>query len=120
MRPDTGSPGPTVIDAASLSALVRAALQAGTLPPRAPADTWVVAGHLRPCTLCSRPIGRDQVGIEFDSVTPEGVREAQPMHVPCFDAWRRETEIWYGLLDSPRHGTMPVRGTERPPEDGAG
>jgi hypothetical protein len=76
----------------SVRELAREALRTGKLPRRAPDRTWGGNGVDAPCTICEKPVTREQVEYEIqfahDGATP-GL-DKYSLHIRCFAAWEME------------------------------
>jgi hypothetical protein len=71
-------------DADRLIESIRAKVDAGLLPRKAPAKVWGGRGTGASCAGCDRPIQPDQ--IEYEFVDRQGLR----MHRECALLWRNE------------------------------
>src|SRR5262249_10328258 len=99
-RPDGKSPShgrsagislETMPDEPILREQARAALQERRLPTRPPDRTWGGKGQGQECSVCRKPITRDENGleIEFDHAGAAGV-DRFFIHPRCFAAWEFE------------------------------
>ncbi len=72
---------------------VREAIEAGRLPNQGPARMWGGPGVGARCTICERPIGRDEVEFELQFARDgnSGLGNHH-LHVRCFAAWELERE----------------------------
>ena len=79
-------------DEARLREQARTAIQTGRLPSRAPDRTWGGPGVGAECSVCGRPVTKDELEfqIEFahDGARPE--LDRHHVHIRCFAAWEFE------------------------------
>ena len=79
-------------DESILRVKARAAVQTGKLPGRRPDRTWGGPGVGIVCTVCEKPVTRDelefQIEFEGDGATP--VVDRFHVHIRCFAAWEFE------------------------------
>ena len=70
-----------------LRAMVRALLQSRVLPGRRPDRTWGRPGRNLACSVCTLPIGRDEIELEVHFAL-----DVYRVHTECFAAWQREAD----------------------------
>jgi hypothetical protein len=79
-------------DEASLREFARFAIRNGTLPRRDPARIWAGPSVGALCTVCEKPITRDQLEYEVE-FPPDGGNPGLDQfhfHLQCFAAWEVE------------------------------
>lgn len=79
-------------DEARLREQAREAIQNGKLPSRAPDRTWGGPGVGAECSVCGKPVTKDElefeIQIEHDGTIP-GLDKFH-VHIRCFAAWEFE------------------------------
>ncbi len=87
-----GDPGP-MSNEDILRKTARDAIRAGKLPDRRPEQMWGGPGIGAHCTICDRPIGRNEVEFELQFAR-NGASSLGNYHVHprCFAAWELERE----------------------------
>jgi hypothetical protein len=70
----------------------RAAARYGKLPARRPDRTWGGPGVGAPCTICERPVQRDEMEFEVQFERDGGTAGLDKfhLHLECFAAWEFE------------------------------
>jgi hypothetical protein len=70
----------------------REALQAGKIPANRPERTWGGPGVGAQCTICGRPVGRDELEFEVEFARDGDVPSLDKfhLHLRCFAAWEFE------------------------------
>ena len=70
----------------------REAVQTGKLPARRPDRTWGGPGVGAPCTICDKPVARDEMEfeIQFEHNGAVPGLDKFHVHVRCFAAWEFE------------------------------
>jgi hypothetical protein len=81
-----------ISDECILREKARELIQAGTLPNRRPDRTWGGPGSGADCSICSAPVGPDEVEfeIEFDRNGDAPGPSNYHVHLRCFAAWEVE------------------------------
>ena len=99
-------------------------LRNGQLPQRRADRIWGGPGDSVPCSVCSTSIRPDQMGIDAEFDTDNGV-QAYSFHVRCFAIWELERDHFVGagtyvsqsprsLSPAPADATMPGREHSHP------
>ncbi len=79
-------------DEAILREQARAAVRNGKLPSRRPDRTWGGPGIGAPCSVCARPVTKDELEFEIEFArddTDPGLDKFH-VHVRCFAVWELE------------------------------
>jgi hypothetical protein len=106
-------------DQSTLRQKAREAILAGKLPHRRPERMWAGPGVGSPCTICDKPVERDEIEYELD-FTPDhdDPRQATPrVHLRCFAAW----EFFCRYFEAAREAILtssPMRSATHPATDG--
>jgi hypothetical protein len=70
----------------------KAVIQSGKLPSRSPDRTWGGPGVGAPCSVCERPVTKEEMEFEIqfarDSDNPE--LDKFHVHIRCYAAWEFE------------------------------
>jgi hypothetical protein len=79
-------------DEARLREQATAAIQNGKLPARAPDRTWGGPGVGAPCSVCERPVTKQELEFEIQFERDGDMPGLDKYHVPirCFAAWEFE------------------------------
>jgi hypothetical protein len=79
-------------DEAPLREFARLAIRRGTLPRRDPDRTWGGPGVGALCTICEKPVTREQVEyeIQFANDDANPGLDKYHLHIRCFAAWELE------------------------------
>jgi hypothetical protein len=79
-------------DEARLREQARAAIQSGKLPSHAPHRTWGGPGVGAECSVCGRPVTRDELEfeIQFEHDGAQPGLDRFHVHIRCFAAWEFE------------------------------
>jgi hypothetical protein len=75
----------------ALRALARERIASGLLPAEPPARMWGGPGTGKLCSLCARPISREEIEYEVDAEMQQGVRNFR-FHLVCQSAWQLTTQ----------------------------
>jgi hypothetical protein len=74
---------------AELEPLAREGIAGGRLPRGVAATMWGGYGQGRPCSLCGKPIERDEVEYEVEVLVDRAAVTLR-LHILCESAWRLE------------------------------
>ena len=98
-------------DDCALPEKVRALIQAGKLPRRAPARTWGGSGVGADCAICDVPVKGDELEIEIEYARDgnEDTLDKYHVHVRCFVVWEHERHHLEQASGSPMAEGGPVR-----------
>ena len=79
-------------DEALLREQARAAVQSGKLPSRKPDRTWGVPGVGAPCSVCEKPVTKEDMEfeIEFAHNGDDPGLDKFHVHIRCYAAWEFE------------------------------
>jgi hypothetical protein len=79
-------------DESMLREKARAVVQSGKLPARAPDRTWGGPGVGAACTVCERPVTKDEMEfeIQFEHDGSNPGLDKFHVHIRCFAAWEFE------------------------------
>jgi hypothetical protein len=80
------------MDDDSLREKARLAIDSGKLPNRTPDRTWGGPGVGAECSVCGRPVGRDEMEFEIEFAhdgTMPGLDKFH-VHLRCFAVWEME------------------------------
>ncbi len=79
-------------DESILREQARAVVQSGKLPARRPDRTWGGPGVGAPCSVCDKPVTKDELEFEIQFARDGGNPGLDKFHVPirCFAAWEFE------------------------------
>jgi hypothetical protein len=68
----------------------REVIQNGKLPSRSPDRTWGGPGVGAPCSVCEKPVIKDELEIQFARDGDNPGLDKYHVHVRCFAAWEFE------------------------------
>ena len=74
---------------ATLRPIARERIKKGQLPNKPPSKMWGGHGGGEFCSLCDRPIGPDEVELEFDGQV-DGIERTFRFHMVCQSVWQLE------------------------------
>ncbi len=79
-------------DEARLREQARTAIESGKLPSHAPDRTWGGPGVGAPCSVCEKPVAKDQLEFEvqFARNGDNPGLDKYHVHIRCFAAWEFE------------------------------
>jgi hypothetical protein len=79
-------------DEARLREQARTAIENGKLPSHAPDRTWGGPGVGAPCSVCEKPVAKDQLEFEvqFARNGDNPGLDKYHVHIRCFAAWEFE------------------------------
>src|SRR5690606_18492996 len=92
----------------------RESIEAGHLPPGAPARVWGGRGLGLSCPVCAERVMREQTGyeLEFAISGEDGQFQRYALHVPCFFAWEALRQARANGDGTPADGTLRMPGAE--------
>ena len=71
----------------------RAAVESGKLPSRAPDRTWGGPGVGASCSVCERPVSKQEMEFEIHFVRDgDADLDKHHVHIRCFAAWEFERD----------------------------
>ena len=103
-------------DQSTLRQKAREAILAGKLPHRRPERMWAGPGVGSPCTICDKPVERDEIEYELD-FTLDHSQPTPRVHLRCFAAW----EFFCRYFEAAREAILtssPMRSATHPATDG--
>jgi hypothetical protein len=99
--PAAAGGGMTMSDEDILRQRAREAILAGKLPQRRPERIWAGPGFGHRCTICDRPVARDDVEyeLEFARDRVDRGRANSRVHFSCLVAWESECRVSSATAD---------------------
>ena len=70
----------------------RDAMSSGKVPKRRPDRMWGGPGDGTECSICRRPVKRDELGLELEFMAGAADVVQHHVHIHCFKAWESERD----------------------------